>query len=179
MATVRILLGIVWLAAIGSSWGVGSSVVNKEQAKRVIEFARSQIGVKETSENSSPEIDRYNAYAGVKAAPWCASFVSYCFAMAGFARPRTAWSPSLFPKDRLVKNPQAGMVLGVYFPELKRIAHCALVEGVKGNWVIAIEGNSNTDGSREGNGVYRKIRHVRTIYRYADWIKNNKKGGLP
>jgi hypothetical protein len=194
MATVRILLGIVWLAAIGSSWGTGSSNVvyakasrivtpaqtaTFQKANRLLDIARKEIGVKEKTSNSSPQIDAYNAYVGFKAVPWCASFVSYCFGKAGFTEPRTAWSPGLFPKDRLAKDPVAGMVMGIYFDNLKRVGHCGLVERVKGSWISAIEGNTNNGGERDGDGVYRKLRHLRTVHCYADWITANpkKKGG--
>jgi hypothetical protein len=62
------------------------------------------------------------------------------------------------------------VLFGIYFPTLKRIAHCGAIEQVNGNWISGIEGNTSVNGSRDGDGVYRKLRHIKTIYRYADWI---------
>jgi len=165
---------------------------------RLLEVARKEIGVREASENSGPRVDQYNAYVGVRKAKWCASFVSWCFGQAGVKEPRTAWSPALFPRERCVKyslsrlgnsgfaetarglsrdtelrtskNLGAGLVMGMYFDQLKRIAHCGIVERARNDLVYVIEGNTNLAGRREGDGVYRKIRHKRTIHLYADWL---------
>jgi len=187
MATVRILLGIFWIVAIGSSWGVNRNIIadgftdqNKNHSrigyddtgrKKIVATAQSEVGVQENMENSGPGVDQYNAYVGFKKVAWCASFVSWCHGQAGYPQPRTAWSPALFPADRLAKNPMAGMVIGIYFVQLKRIAHCGIVTHVKNDLVYSIEGNTNVNGSREGDGVYRRVRHVRSIYRFADWLK--------
>ena len=39
-----------------------------------------------------------------------------------------------------------------------------------GNYYITVEGNTNEAGSREGDGVYRKRRHIKTIYAISRWI---------
>lgn len=178
MATVRILLCIFCFALTGWCGLPGSSIVNREQ---LVTIARSQLGIKEaTGNNDGPEIEAYLAATGSKKRePWCAAFLSWVFSKAGYTRPCTAWSPALFPASRQVKVPLPGILFGIYFPSLKRIAHCGIIEKVNGNFIIGIEGNTNLNGSREGIGVYRKLRHVKTIYRFADWTNNNpkKKGG--
>ena len=68
-------------------------------------------------------------------------------------------------------NEGKGLVFGIYFPELKRIGHCGFVEMVRGEWVQTIEGNTSPDGGREGIGVFRRLRHKRTICKYADWLR--------
>src|SRR5690606_12643905 len=108
---------------------------------------------------------------------WCAAFVSWVFAKAGYAAPRTAWSPALFISSVMTKKIERGNVFGIYIANLNRIGHVGIVERKDGDWLITIEGNTNSDGSREGDGVYRKRRHLRTIYAYADWIAKN--GGQP
>ncbi len=148
---------------------------------QILQIAKSQIGVSEaTGNNDGKEVEAYLRYTGnKKGEPWCASFVSWVFGQAGFKLPKTAWSPALFPVTRLTKQPIAANVFGIYFSNLKRIAHCGLVETVRGNWIGTIEGNTNTTGGREGDGIYRKLRHEKTIAVYANWIKKSKKGGLP
>ena len=140
---------------------------------KLCEIAKAEVGVQELMENSSPRIDEYNAYVGFKKVAWCASFVSWCHGQAGYPQPRTAWSPALFPAHRIAKDPVAGLVMGIYFPELKRIAHCGIVYQVKNDLVFTVEGNTNVKGSREGNGVYLKMRHKRSIYRFANWRGTN------
>ena len=145
--------------------------------KQLLEIAKSQIGVREASGNNDGyEVEQYLAYTGnKKGEPWCAAFVSWVFGQAGFKQPRTAWSPSLFPKASLVPLGKPATVFGIYFPDKGRIAHAGIVEKQKDNWLYTIEGNTNIEGSREGDGVYRKMRHIKTIKYYADWI--NMEGG--
>lgn len=139
-------------------------------AAAVISAARREIGVREHTENSSKRIDLYCVYVGIKQAPWCAAFVSFCYGQAGYVRPKTAWSPALFPSGRLVKEAAPGLVMGIYFPSLGRIGHCGIVERLWGDFVYVIEGNTNVAGSREGDAVMRRIRHKRTISRYSNWL---------
>jgi hypothetical protein len=150
----------------------------------IIEIARKEIGVREeAAENSGTRIRNYLEYVGIQSpAPWCAAFVSWCFGQAGYQQPRTAWSPALFPQSRTVKHSSRdlsvlrddeiglGLVYGIYYTNLCRIGHCGLTESVRNNWITGIEGNTNVPGSREGEGVYRRIRHNRTISKFADWI---------
>ncbi len=140
--------------------------------------ARSQIGVREaTGRNDGAAVESYLHYTGnKKGAPWCASFVSWVFGQTGLKQPRSAWSPALFPKEKIKKKPKLADVFGIYFAHLKRIGHCGMVEEVKGNWVITIEGNTNNSGAREGEGVFRKWRHDKTIHVYADWVNSTEKG---
>jgi len=65
----------------------------------------------------------------------------------------------------------AGMVMGIYFDDLKRVGHCGILERQQGDFWQIIEGNTNVKGSREGDGVWRKMRHKRAIHCFADWLK--------
>lgn len=192
MSTIRILLGIVCLVAIGCSTepdggvlgGVGATKDERLKSKdhvtdsmmqreKMMVIARSQIGVRElTGSNDGLVVEGYLKVANLpKGNPWCAAFVSWVFSEAGYSKPRTAWSPALFPITRSTLKPRPADVLGIYTVKLKRIAHAGLVERRQHNWIISIEGNTNTNGSREGDGVYRKWRHIRTIAKFADWVK--------
>lgn len=150
------------------------------QAEQILCIARSQIGVVEaTGLNDGKQVETYLRYTGnQKGDPWCASFVSWVFGQAGYAQPKTAWSPSLFPIGRQVAQPAPARVFGIYFADLGRIAHCGLVEKQHNSWLTTIEGNTNAIGGREGDGVYRKLRHVKTIKSYASWLHRETKGGL-
>ena len=155
---------------------LGRSIIKKKEDKeygRIIEIAEREIGVLESGcQNCGASVAGYLNYVGIRyPAPWCAAWVSWCHGQAGYPQPRTGWSPALFPRERIVREPRAGSVFGIYFPELKRVAHCGIVAGLKGNYVQAIEGNTNVSGAREGIGVFRKLRHKRSIAQYADWIR--------
>jgi len=52
----------------------------------------------------------------------------------------------------------------------KRIAHVGFIHAQEGDYYITVEGNTNQAGSREGDGVYKKRRPKRTIYKVADYI---------
>ena len=54
----------------------------------------------------------------------------------------------MFPKERVVEIAETGLVLGIYFPSLKRIGHVGLVEGVRGDFITSIEGNTSCGDCR-------------------------------
>jgi hypothetical protein len=167
MAATRLLLGILCFTAIGRG-----GIAERNPVNELMNIARAELGVRElTGKNDGIKVEAYLKYVGFpKGNPWCAAYVSWVFKKAGYPVPKTAWSPALFPADHLVIQPSAGMVFGIYFPDLKRIAHCGFVENTQGDFVLTIEGNTNVEGSREGQGVYRRLRHKRTINKYANWL---------
>lgn len=167
MAAIRILLGITCFAIIGSSLVPERDLLGQD----VLRIAGAEIGVREaTGNNDGKRIKQYLAAVGLpKGQPYCAAFISWVFKTAGYPLPRTGWSPALFPAKRIVKTAKPGNLFGIYFPTLKRIAHCGFVESTRNQWVTTIEGNTNLKGNREGDGVHRRTRHARTIHRYADW----------
>ena len=67
-------------------------------------------------------------------------------------------------------QPTIGDVFGIYFPEKNRIAHTGFIDQWDGTWLITVEGNTNVSGGREGDGVYRKRRTVKSIYQVARYI---------
>lgn len=167
MAAARILLGIICLAVVNSRTLPERSTVTL----RPLHFAAAELGVRESgAPNDGPRVRAYLLAADIRVpSAWCAAFVSWCFRQAGHPLPRTGWSPALFPESRIRLLPASGLVFGIYFPKLGRIGHCGFVERVQGDWIITIEGNTNQAGSREGDGVYRKWRHRRSVHRFADW----------
>ena len=129
-----------------------------------LEKAREQIGVVEQplGSNRGPEVDAYNKSAGAPlGSPWCASVQHWTGKQIGVVLPN-AWSPSWFPKARIIPREQvrAGDFLGVPSQKMERIAHIAVVERVEGNRVITLEGNTNAEGSREGHGYFRRSRLI-------------------
>lgn len=160
----------------------GSS--NKLGREAVINAYSSQLGVKEaTGKNDGKQVEIYLAQANAnKGNPWCAAFLAWCFKQAKIETVNSAYSPSWFPKNKTIYTrgldrlnlkftPKQGDVFGIYFQNLKRIAHVGFID----NWnqqgyIITVEGNTNEAGSREGDGVYKKRRLKRQIYKVANWI---------
>ncbi|MGY0036428.1 peptidoglycan-binding protein [Pedobacter sp. NJ-S-72] len=144
---------------------------------QLVRIAAKEIGVREkTGNNDGERVEEYLAVTGLKKGqPYCSAFVSWVYREAGFAEPGSGWSPSLFPISRLTKSALPGNLIAVYFPELKRIAHVGMIEKLDGDWCISIEANTNIRGSNNGDGVYCKRRHVKTIYQMADWVKNGRR----
>jgi hypothetical protein len=132
-------------------------------AAQVISVARSQIGYKEGANNDT----KYGKWYGLNNNPWCAMFVSWVASKAGASKiiPKHAYTPAgaQWFKDRgqWHSSPRAGDIVYFDFPGdgVNRISHVGIVEAVlKDGSIITIEGNTNSAGSREGNGVWRKIR---------------------
>lgn len=143
-----------------------------------------QVGIREKGLNRGPEVEKYLRYVGLsKGQPWCAAFVCWVFGKAGVPNPRSGWSPALFPHRKVIWNrdkdvhlnrtPRAGDVFGIYFPQKNRIAHVGFVDLWQKNWVITVEGNTNTAGSVDGDGVYKKRRPQRSIYQVARYIHSS------
>ncbi|WP_316819813.1 peptidoglycan-binding protein [Pedobacter gandavensis] len=191
MAASSFFSGLLWIAFAGSYWlsersvlKHGSSDFSKTELVAghkyrllLVKIAQGELGLREkTGRNDGERIAEFLAKVGLKKPePWCAAFISWTFFKAGFERPRSGWSPDLFPDARLVKSALPGNVIGIYFPEKKRIAHVGLIEKGDGDWLVSLEGNTNLSGSREGDGVYRKRRHRKSVYKIADWLSNGRR----
>lgn len=139
-----------------------------------------EIGVKEaTGNNDGPRVAEYLRYCGLgEGYDWCAAFVSWCHGQAGYDQPRNAWAAALFPKARVVwqpnrigaidplkETPRRGDVFGIHIQSKKRIAHCGFVDAWDGTWCLTVEGNVD-------NAVVRKRRSVKTIHAVARWQKS-------
>ena len=142
----------------------------------------SQIGVRElTNHNDGKSVEMYLRYCGLlKGEPWCASFVCWSLGQNEVKNPRDGFCPALFTASNTIykrgrKNneiPLQSDVFGLYFPERGRIAHVGFIETWGAKTVTTVEGNTNEAGSRDGDGVYRKIRLTRQIYAVARYIRN-------
>src|SRR5690606_20890832 len=73
---------------------------------------------------------------------WCAAFVSWCHGQAGYPEPRNAWAAALLPTARRVNDPRPGDVFGIYYSNLKRIAHVGFVDEWGDQYCITVEGNT-------------------------------------
>lgn len=152
-------------------------------AKHLVEIAQREVGVEEVDgTNCGPRVNEYKAATNLHAMeswPWCAAFVCWCVRAAlvaagvketaTFKRPVTAgawdfenWSrrqddttQTRKPHDGDIK---AGDIVVFTF------SHIGIaVEDAKDGMVRTVEGNTDSEGSREGGGVFRKTRKLSQI----------------
>jgi hypothetical protein len=188
MATAKFLL-VLLCSALTSSAGMlkldllmrlGRHLSTQQQLRAaLVKTAEGELGTREIGgNNQGPRIAEYLAVVKLKRPePWCAAFISWVFRKNGYAKPCSGWSPDLFPRSRLARSALPGNLIGIYFPDLKRIAHVGMIISQKNDLITTVEGNTNVAGSREGDGVMRRIRHRRTVYQISDWI--TERGAKP
>lgn len=141
---------------------------------RIEQVYLSQVGVREaTGRNDGKEVEKYLRSVGLgKGYAWCAAFVHWCLNEADVKNNITAWSPTahnaqnvVWNGKRFIKEPQPGDVFTLYFPSLKRIAHTGFYHRtVNASVYETVEGNTNSEGSREGDGVYKKKRSFNSTH---------------
>jgi hypothetical protein len=153
-------------------------------AEKIAKIAESQIGVRETSKNGGAPIAVYQqaTWLPVGPWPWCAAFVCYVIqkAMIGgewtFKRPKTAgawdlenWCRSVDNSAKL-KKPATNVKRGDVV--IYKFSHVGIaVSDLDENGLVkVVEGNTNSDGAREGDGVYlkhRSISKIRSVIRFT------------
>lgn len=141
-------------------------------ADKIITIARAQIGYHEgrdgngnwnNHEKYAPEVPGLEWAQGQ---PWCAVFVSWAAMKAGAADlyPRTAscdvagawWKKA----GRWSEYPSVGAQ--VFFGSPADLTHTGIVSRFDDTWVWSIEGNTNNNGSAQGDGVYENKRARRS-----------------
>jgi len=114
-----------------------------------------------------------------KGQPWCAAFVSWLHLEKNIPAPESGWSPDWFRTNVVYERnvpifgtfvARPGAVFGLYYESKRRVAHVGLITGEFRFHYETIEGNTNTAGSNEGDGVYRKIRKKETVYIISDYV---------
>jgi hypothetical protein len=151
------------------------------------ELAAAECGTREESPNSGRRVRLYQSATHLRPAPWpwCSAFVCYivrqwierqevadwlglrsttpeawrpktalAFGLLSWARARPRTCRQLGDSDRAA----AGDIVVYSF------SHCGIVlADIDGGLLSVAEGNTNPEGSREGDGVYRKIRSRNSV----------------
>lgn len=148
----------------------------------VIAVAIACLPVREAGENRGRFVDSIIEFAGERPTePWCASFVYYCGRLvcgSGWPLPKTRSCDVLLEFARshglLVTLPQRGDLFLVLKTDTDAV-HVGFVESLRPdqgpNAFGSLEGNTNTDGSSNGIGVFRNVRGKapRTRYAFVRW----------
>ena len=139
-------------------------------ASQILEMARSQLGFHEgrDPDGNWNNDTKYGRWYGMNFNPWCAMFVSWCAANSQATEiiPKFAYTPAgaqwFKERRRWYSSPKRGDI--VFFDFIGRISHTGIVEAVqKDGSIITIEGNTNTSGSAQGDGVYRMVRRANIV----------------
>ncbi len=147
----------------------------RAEVRAVLDFALTQVGVRETGTNRGREVEAYLASVdNPPGAPWCAAFIHYCIERA-VPKPtpwvRTAYCPTIAAwaddLEILCPEPVAGDAFLLY--SAGRARHTGFVVEVTGTSFRTCEGNTNTGGSAEGVGVFRRTRNIGPSLRYVRW----------
>lgn len=137
-------------------------------AKKVIDLCATQVGYREGRNN-------WNKYAPIaghtQSLAWCATFLVAMFKQAGQELPPGANTAGCWPNNQAFKR--AGRFS--YYPAVGSIffigsigqVHTGLVYAYDSTYVYTIEGNTNDDGSANGNGVYKRRRTRASIFGYG------------
>lgn len=144
----------------------------------IIEECKSDLHVRETTPNCSPEIAFWCSMHGMECGvPWCAIWVGAKFRYCGVVAPLNAWSPSWFPPERIIplEEAQPADLFSIYFRSLHRIGHVGFIDHVDKRDVYTYEGNTNQGGGREGYGVFPRVRDKDEVYKCANWIDERKR----
>jgi hypothetical protein len=127
-------------------------------------------------------VERYLKATGLGPGhPWCAAFTSYVgkktlgehwpVVMSAACRHIGEWAHK---KGAMRDEPMAGDLYLVYYakPGFNRFAHIGIVTEVLADGRIrTIEGNTNSDGSREGWRVCRKVRTPKDADAFVRWSR--------
>lgn len=154
-------------------------VVSKREKLQKIYL--SQVGVREkTGRNDGKDVEKYLKAVNLgKGYAWCAAFVRWCFDQADIITPITAWSPTahnpnsiIYAKGKWKNEMQRGDVFTLYYAKHGRIGHTGFVNKMTNEKMVeTCEGNTNSLGSREGDGVYLKYRPIKTIHSITSWVQ--------
>lgn len=161
-------------------------LVPPKLATLIVPLAERELGVKEhpLGSNRGPRVDQYQAATWLKVkdwGPWCAAFVCFVIREAmeqgrerggkyTFKRPRTAgafdlvrWSRAQDKSTQTRESPLSDIARGdIVIFEFSHTGFAVTAPDAKG-FVLCIEGNTNSKGSREGYEVCQRRRHISTI----------------
>ena len=157
---------------------------------RLATIAESQVGVRESGRNSGVDVRKYQEATNLKERgfAWCAAFVDWCIKewltdseavkWLGLKvrtpeewRPKTALAYGFlnWAKDRPntteVLMPSAKAQAGDIV--MYTFSHVGIVISDNGKTIQTVEGNTNEEGSREGDGVYYRTRNKSLVRRYV------------
>lgn len=144
--------------------------------RAVNRIAKSQIGYHEGYSNGHWNNDqKYSktlpGFAWSDDQPWCATFVQWCLYHTGVTVPTGARSASCATSVKAYKTAgrftEYPVIGGQIFFGQNGGTHTGLVYDYDDVYVYTVEGNTNTSGSPEGDGVYERKHLRKSTYVYG------------
>lgn len=151
-------------------------------ADNVIARARQFLFVREVGANAGRWVEAIQRIGGTsKGQPWCACFVSFVLGIWFDGAPPLAYTAGCDAmlteakaKGMVVSRPKKGDLFFV-MKSVNDAVHVGFVVECVGDAFTTIEGNSNSDGGREGFGVFERngaqSRNVRGSYTFVRYLK--------
>jgi len=132
----------------------------------VLTIARSTLGEHEDPPASNQV--RFATWAGIPGLAWCGAWVCWVLDRAGSLDvPRFVWTPAgaqaYAERGRFDSSPTPGAVVFFAWPEVGRVCHVGLVEAVRADGVVTIEGNTDEAGGGTGGKVMRHVRRANIV----------------
>jgi len=133
-----------------------------------------------TGKNDGKDVVKYLKSVNLrKGDAWCAAFISWLHIENNVPNPESGYSPNWFRNNLVYHKRQPRMtpfvsrpaqVIGLWIPAKNRIGHVGMIVSETRLHYNTIEGNTNSVGSDECDGVYRKIRKKESIYAISDFV---------
>ena len=180
------ILSVLLITALTVSVATAQAPTIKSKAQtelsaKVQSVYTSQLGVRElTGHNDGLMVETYLHTVGLgKGYPWCAAFVKWTYLQAGIKTNINGMALSVdkpdkrvFYKGKFITDPMPGDAFTLYYASLGRIGHTGFYDGRQNDTIYrTVEGNTNSAGSREGDGVYRKYRSFKSTYSINSYIR--------
>lgn len=175
-----VLGAISWAVLFGEHSVPQQSTIKKKLAETALDFAHSQMGVRESGGNNcGPEVESFLKAVGLgKGYSWCMAFVYWSFQKAaeqlGQQNPLVktggvlrGWNEAnctkILAKDSK-NNPSLVKPGQIFIMDYGQgYGHTGIVKEVNGGFITTIEGNTNDSRSREGIGVFNHIRKIKDV----------------
>jgi hypothetical protein len=181
MGKIKYTIALFWL--LGCALCYQSFGCDRHIRNNVVDTLISYIGVKElTGNNDGKEVEMFIASTGLDPKgqyPWCAALISYTFQANGLAVPKySARAATWFSPEKVIPDKEAieGDLFSLYYRKLGRIGHIGMYLKPYLNdtpYIVSGEGNTNAQGSREGNQAAKRFRPRSVIHNSANWIDKN------
>jgi len=155
-----------------------------------VQIADSFEGIKEVGNNQGFDNKNFEQMmfevGWWKGAAWCAFSLKLIYNLAGIKTTVTGWSPTAYNKKHIIftdgklrepiKPGDSGTLSYAKYKNnpkrFKAIGHAFIIKKTVGNSaVVTGEGNTDGNGSREGNGFYEKIRPLNANIHITRWDK--------
>ena len=158
------LLGMVPVDASAAKTYPNTYKNTGDQRADILGIARSQVGYKEGKNNDT----KYGKWYRLNKQPWCAMFISWCadraYISTDILKKACRASPKSYGFKISYKKGTAYTPIpgDLFFTET--FSHVGFVYHVDGDYFYTIEGNSNNDGSDNGNRVLCLKRKIKDYY---------------